>query len=150
MQNVGTAMLEDNIFTTTDYLKSATNRDTAKRFVQASLQGWIYCRDHQSDCVKTVLANGPALPKGHQAWMMNEINALIWPASRGIGVMDPAAYARSAKIVATYGKLKKVPGHEAYRTDIEAAALKGLKAAGVDVYGRKWHKLNIHVTAGGN
>ncbi len=150
MQDVGTAMLEDNIFTTTDYLKSATNRDTAKRFVKASLQGWIYCRDHQSDCVKTVLANGPALPKGHQAWMMNEINALIWPASKGIGVMDPAAYARSAKIVATYGKLKKVPGHEAYRTDIEAAALKGLKAAGADVYGRKWHKLNIHVTAGGN
>jgi len=149
MQSVGTSMLEDNIFTTTDYLKSATNRDTAKKFVAASLQGWIYCRDHQSDCVKTVLANGPALPKGHQTWQMNEINALIWPAPKGVGVMDPAAYKRSAKIVATYGKLKKVPGHEAYRTDIEAAALKSLKAAGVDVYGRKWHKLNIHVTAGG-
>ena len=149
MQSVGTSMLEDNIFTTTDYLKSATNRDTAKKFVAASLQGWIYCRDHQSDCVKTVLANGPALPKGHQTWQMNEINALIWPAPKGIGTMDPVAYKRSAKIVATYGKLKKVPGHEAYRTDIEAAALKSLKAAGVDVYGRKWHKLNIHVTAGG-
>jgi len=149
MQSVGTSMLEDNVFTTTDYLKSAANRDTAKKFVAASLQGWIYCRDHPSDCVKTVLANGPALPKGHQTWQMNEINALIWPASKGIGVMDPAAYARSAKIVATYGKLKKVPGHEAYRADIEATALKGLKAAGADVYGRKWHKLNIHVTAGG-
>ena len=30
-----------------------------------------------------------------------------------------------------------------------AAALKSLKAAGVDVYGRNWHKLNIKVTPGG-
>ena len=149
MQTVGTSMLEDNIFTTTNYLKSRGNVETAKRFVAASLQGWIWCRDHQPDCVKTVLANGPALPKGHQTWQMNEINALIWPAKKGIGIMDPTAYARSAKIVAPYGKLKKVPGHEAYRTDIAAAALKGLKAAGSDVYGRKWHKLNIKVTPGG-
>ena len=99
--------------------------------------------------MKTVLANGPALPKGHQTWQMNEINALIWPAPKGIGIMDPVAYKRSARIVATYGKLKKVPGHEAYRTDIAAAALQGLKAAGSDVYGRKWHKLNIKVTPGG-
>jgi NitT/TauT family transport system substrate-binding protein len=149
MQSVGTSMLEDNIFTTTGYLKNPANVATAKKFVAASLQGWIYCRDHQGDCVKTVLANGPALPKGHQTWQMNEINALIWPASKGIGVMDPASYKRSAKIVATYGKLKKVPGHEAYRTDIEAAALAGLKAAGSNVYGRNWHKLNIKVTPNG-
>ena len=149
MQSVGTSMLEDNIFTTTNYLKNPTNVATAKKFVAASLQGWIYCRDHQAACVKTVLANGPALPKGHQTWQMNEIDALIWPAPKGIGIMDPASYKRSAKIVATYGKLKKVPGHEAYRTDIAAAALAGLKAAGSDVYGRKWHKLNIKVTPGG-
>jgi NitT/TauT family transport system substrate-binding protein len=149
MQTVGTSMLEDNIFTTTNYLKNPANVETAKRFVAASLQGWIWCRDHQADCVKTVLANGPALPRGHQTWQMNEINALIWPAPKGIGIMDPVAYKRSAKIVATYGKLKKVPGHEAYRTDIAQAALKGLKAAGSDVYGRKWKKLNIKVTPGG-
>jgi NitT/TauT family transport system substrate-binding protein len=149
MQDVGTAMLEDNIFTTANYLKSATNRDTAKKFIAASLQGWIYCRDHFKDCVNTVLANGPALPRGHQTWQMNEINALIWPATKGIGLMDPVAYARSAKIVATYGKLKKVPGHEAYRTDLELAALAGLKAAGSDVKGLKWKKAVVHVTPGG-
>jgi NitT/TauT family transport system substrate-binding protein len=150
MQNVGTSMLEDNIFTTTDYLKSAANRETAKRFVAASLRGWVYCRDHPTDCVNTVLANGPALPRGHQTWMMNEINALIWPAPKGIGIMDPAAYARSAKIVATYGKLKKTPGHETYRTDIAQAALAGLKAAHVDVYGRNWKKKTIKLTSGGH
>ena len=149
MQSVGTSMLEDNIFTTTDYLKSATNRDTAKKFVAASLQGWIYCRDHQSDCVKTVLANGPALPKGHQTWQMNEINALVWPAMRGIGIMDPVAYKRSARIVKTYGKLKKLPGHEAYRTDLATAANAMLKAKGFDTIGKNWKKANVPVTPGG-
>jgi NitT/TauT family transport system substrate-binding protein len=149
MQAVGTAMLEDNIFTTADYLKSAANRATAKKFIAASLKGWIYCRDHAKDCVNTTLANGTALPRGHQTWQMNEINALIWPAAKGIGTMDPAAYARSAKIVATYGKLKKVPGHEAYRTDLNQAALATLTAAGSDVKGLNWKKPVVHVTPGG-
>jgi NitT/TauT family transport system substrate-binding protein len=149
MQDVGTAMLEDNIFTTTNYLKDPANVATAKKFVAASLHGWIYCRTHLTECTNIVLAEGTALPKGHQRWMMNEINALIWPAPKGIGIMDPAAYTRSAKIVATYGKLKKVPGHEAYRTDIAQAALKSLKSAGFDVYGSKWRKLNIKVTPNG-
>jgi NitT/TauT family transport system substrate-binding protein len=147
MQAVGTSMLEDNIFTTSNYLKSAANRDTAKKFIAASLKGWIYCRDHAKDCVNTVLANGPALPRGHQTWQMNEINALIWPSPKGIGLMDPASFARSAKIVATYGKLKKVPGHEAYRTDLEQAALAQL--SGVDTKGLNWKKAVVHVTPDG-
>jgi NitT/TauT family transport system substrate-binding protein len=80
--------------------------------------------------------------------MMNEVNALIWPAPKGIGIMDPRAFRRSAQIVATYGQLPKVPGHTAYRTDLAAAALASLKAHN-DVYGRHWHKLHIRVTPGG-
>src|SRR5256885_8170910 len=44
-------------------------------------------RSHASDCVNIVLQQGPTLLKGHQAWQMNEINALIWPNKLGIGVM---------------------------------------------------------------
>ena len=80
---------------------------------------------------------------------MNEINALIWPATLGVGVMDPAAYARSAKIVKTYGKLKKLPGHEAYRTDIARAAQAILKKQHLDITGKNWHKANVKVTPGG-
>src|SRR5215211_5494237 len=109
MQSVGTSMLEDNVFTTDSWIKNPANKATAKKFLTASLQGWIYCRSHLVDCTNIVLANGPALPKGHQKWQMNEVNALIWPATRGIGIMDPVAYERSAQIVKTYGKLKKLP-----------------------------------------
>jgi NitT/TauT family transport system substrate-binding protein len=149
MQKVGTSMLEDGIFVRGDWIKSKKNQALAKKFVAASLKGWIYCRDHQKDCVKTVLANGPALPRGHQTWMMNEANALIWPARLGIGVMDPASYKRSAKIVKTYGKLKKLPGHEAYRTDIAKAAQATLKKQHLDIYGRKWQKAKVKVTPAG-
>jgi NitT/TauT family transport system substrate-binding protein len=99
--------------------------------------------------VNIVLANGPALPRGHQTWQMNEINALIWPAPKGIGIMDATAFARSAKIVKTYGKLAKLPGHEAYRTDLAAAAHGSLKSSGIDVKGNSWKKAAITVTAGG-
>jgi NitT/TauT family transport system substrate-binding protein len=149
MQNVGTSMLEDNIFTTADWIKSKANQATAKKFLIASFQGWIYCRTHLDDCTNIVVGQGTALPHGHQRWMMNEINALIWPSPKGIGMMDPTAYARSARIVATYGKLSKVPGHEAYRTDLAAAADAALKAKGIDIYGKGWHKQTVHVTPGG-
>ena len=52
------------------------------RFLKASFQGWIYCRDHWKQCVNITLQAGPTLPKGHQTWQMNEINKLVWPATR--------------------------------------------------------------------
>jgi NitT/TauT family transport system substrate-binding protein len=149
MQSVGTSMLEDNVFTTGSWIKSPANQAIAKKFLAASFKGWAYCRDNLTSCVNIVLANGPALPRGHQTWQMNEINALIWPAPKGIGIMDPAAFARSAKIVKTYGKLSTLPGHEAYRTDLAAAADKTLKAAGIDIYGKNWKKAAVTVTPGG-
>jgi NitT/TauT family transport system substrate-binding protein len=148
LQNAGTGVLEDNVFASSKYLKTAAHRAVAQRFVAASLRGWIYCRDHLDACVKTVRANGHKLGRGHQRWMMNEVNALIWPAPKGIGIMDPKAFARSAKIVAQYGQLGGTPGHNVYRTDLAAAALASLKAHS-DVYGRHWHKLRIRVTPGG-
>jgi NitT/TauT family transport system substrate-binding protein len=149
MQKVGTGMLEDGVFVRGDWIKSKTNQAIAKKFLVASFKGWIYCRDHWRDCVNIVLKNGPALPRGHQTWQMNEINALIWPAKLGIGIMNPSDYARSAQIVKTYGGLKKLPRHEAYRTDLAKAADAVLKTQGVDIYGKKWHKAKVSVTPGG-
>src|SRR2546422_889453 len=46
---VGTGMLEDNVFVRGDWLKNAANQATTQKFLKASFQGWIYCRDHQAD-----------------------------------------------------------------------------------------------------
>src|SRR3954466_7590433 len=108
--SVGTAMLEDNVFVRADWLKSATNKATAVKFLKASFQGWIYCREHQADCVNIVLKNGSLLGHGHQTWMMNEINKLAWPNSYGIGHVSNHSVAQTANIAKTYGVIKKAAG----------------------------------------
>ncbi len=149
MQKVGTGMLEDDVFTTESWIKSKTNQAIAKKFLAASFKGWIYCRSHVKGCANLVVSKGTALPAGHQKWMMNEINALIWPAKLGIGIMNPRDYARSAQIVKTYGKLKKLPGHEAYRTDLAKAADAMLKRQHIDIYGKHYKKSKVAITPGG-
>jgi NitT/TauT family transport system substrate-binding protein len=148
MENIGTGMLEDGVFTTEKWINNKANQATAKKFLAASLKGWVYCRDHLNDCTNIVLAQGPTLLRGHQRWQMNEINALVWPNKLGIGIMDPKAYARTARIALQFGAIKK-KASGAYRTDIAKAAVAQLKSQGVDVFGKKWKKANVKVTAGG-
>jgi NitT/TauT family transport system substrate-binding protein len=149
MEKIGTGMLEDDVFVTDKWIKSKANQAIAKKFLAASFKGWIYCRDHLNDCTRIVLANGPALPRGHQRWMMNEINALVWPSPKGVGIMDPKSFARTARISKQFGVIKKPATSAAYRTDLARAALATLKAQHVDVYGRHWHKAKVKVTPGG-
>ena len=74
--DVGTAMLQDAIWARAAWLAEEGNEDIATRFLAASFEGWKYCRDNPEACVQIVLDNGSILGAGHQAWMMNEINAL--------------------------------------------------------------------------
>jgi NitT/TauT family transport system substrate-binding protein len=148
MEQVGTGMLEDGVFTTEKWIADKGHQATAKKFLAASLKGWVYCRDHLADCTKIVLAQGPTLLGGHQKWMMNEINALIWPAPQGVGIMDKAAFNRTAKIAKQFKVIKKTPSG-AYRDDLAKAAVAQLKAQGVDVNGSSWKKAVLKVTPGG-
>jgi len=148
MQNVGTGMLEDGLFSTEKYLASPANDLIATKVIGATLAGWIYCRDHVADCVNYTLKAGPTLPKGHQTWMMNEINQLIWPSTSGIGIMNAADFNRTAAISLKYGVIKhKASG--AYRTDLAKAAVLGLKAQGQDPYGKSYKPMTVKLTAGG-
>jgi NitT/TauT family transport system substrate-binding protein len=147
-QKLGTGMLQDAIFTRDSWIKDKKNQDTARRFLQASFRGWIYCRDHYKACVKLVLQNGPALGRGHQTWQMNEVNKLIWPAPLGIGVVSSTAAKRTVK-VARQGKLISKQPSKWYRTDLAKKAVANLKKAGVDVYGKRWKPAVVHVTPGG-
>ncbi len=149
MQNVGTGMLEDNLFSTASYLKSKAHQQIAEKVIGATLAGWIYCRDHVAQCVSFTLKAGPTLPKGHQTWMMNQINQLIWPSKDGIGVMDPASYAQTWKLMKQFGGITKTPSAGTYRTDLVEAAVAGLKQQGLDVYGKSYKPLKVTLTPGG-
>jgi NitT/TauT family transport system substrate-binding protein len=117
----GTAMLEDGIFTTVDWLKRPGSKDVAARFLRASLRGWELCRDRPAECVEIVLKESPVLGRDHQAWMMAEVNKLVWgpPApATPLGRMDPAAFARTAEIAHRFGVIKKPADAGAYTHEI--------------------------------
>jgi NitT/TauT family transport system substrate-binding protein len=149
MQKQGTGMLEDNLFTTQSWLNG--HRDVAERFIAASERGWIYCRDHVTECTNIVVKNGTALPYGHQLWEMNEINKLIWPSKLGIGITDPAAFRQTAAIALKYKVIKKPATAKAYDPQIEKAALQYLKnhVKGIDVYGKSYRPIAVTLKAGG-
>ena len=99
---VGTAMLQDHIIARESWLAGDTdgvaNEQIATCFLRASFEGWMHCRDNPDECVEIVLDQGTILGEGHQVWMMNEINALIWPSPDGIGILDEALWDQTVQI----------------------------------------------------
>ena len=147
--DLGTGMLQDGIFVRGDWIKSKANQATAVKFLEATFKGWIYCRDHYKECTNIVVSQGTALPKGHQTWQMNEVNALIWPNKLGIGVMNPVDYAKTAKISLDFKVIKKPASKASYRTDLAKKAVANLRKQGADVYGKGFKKAVVALKAGG-
>ena len=145
MESAGTAMLQDAIFASQAWLAQTGNEDVAIRFLRASFKGWQFCRDNVAECVDIVLKSDAQLPKGHQTWQMNEINALIWPSPNGIGIMDQAAYDRTVQ-VATEGKVLTKPPVDGFRNDLATKALENL---GGDTKGTNYVKPEVTLTEGG-
>lgn len=143
-----TAMLQDAIFVRAAWLAEEGNRDVAVRFVRAAIKGWIYCRDNPADCVGYTLEAGSQLGAGHQAWQMNEVNALIWPSPLGVGVIDPVFWGQTVKVATNAGVIKGAPGLNAYDTSIVQEVLATLPD--MDTTGADFQKGTVEVTPGGN
>ncbi len=145
----GAPLLEDLIFANGAWLKD--NEETATKFLAASFKGWMFCRDNADKCVSYVLESGSTLGQGHQTWMMNEVNKLIWPSENGIGQLDEAAWKSSVDILTTYKIIKEAPSEGAYRTDLAKAALDLItkEDAKADTVGKDWKAAEVEITAGG-
>ena len=148
--DVGTAMLQDALWADADRLDDdPVYRATAVKFVEASLTGWIHCRDNPDECVQIVLDNAPTLGQSHQTWQLNEISALIWPSPLGVGVMDPDLWGQTVEVATSEGILASAPDEGAYRSDIAWEAVANLRAAGVDVVGNNWQRVTVELLPGG-
>ena len=169
LEDEGTAMLSDAVFARASWLEDEANESTAVAFLKATAQGWVYCRDHPSECVESVVAAGqtigvnssaspspppsPAaspstrLMSGHEAWAMNEVNALIWPSPDGIGVVDPDGWQRTVAVLLGSGAIKAVPTEDASRTDLIGTALGSV--TDFDTTGGSFVKGTVEITRRG-
>jgi len=147
--DVGTAMLQDSIWVAEDY--AASNGDTIEAFLRATFRGWIFCRDNPDTCVDHVLAVGTILPRTHQQWQMNEINALIWPSPGGIGVMDQGLWDQTVSVATS--QVPELQGVDIPASSFDAsfaqAAVADLEADGLDTTGDGFTKATIELTPGG-
>ncbi|KAI8909266.1 NMT1/THI5 like-domain-containing protein [Powellomyces hirtus] len=138
--DLGTAMLEDDVFVRSDWLAHPYNQNITRRFVRATAKGWIYCRDHELECTNFLSDHSP-----HQEWMMREVNRLIWPSPLGVGAMDLEALAQTVEILNSTNTLTGTPCP--YRLSDDSYmqwALNSLKAQNVDVVGASWDRPSLH------
>jgi NitT/TauT family transport system substrate-binding protein len=54
----GTAMLQDAIFARRSWLTADGDEAVAQRFLKATFQGWIHCREHAAACVQSTVDAG--------------------------------------------------------------------------------------------
>jgi NitT/TauT family transport system substrate-binding protein len=144
---VGTAMLQDALWTTESWLGQAGNEDVAVRFLRASYRGWIFCRDNFDACVQHVLDAGTTLGESHMRWQLNEINKLIWPSPLGIGTMDPVKYQQTVDVAIEGAVLTAAPDDGAYRVDLAGRALAGVLD---DVIGENFQPIEVTLNEGGD
>jgi len=155
-EDEGVGMLQDAIWASGERLASdAAYKDTATKFVAASIQGWAYCRDNAQACADIVVAKGSKLGASHQLWQMNEVNKLIWPATGGAGMIDAAAWDRTATLAQETKNLEgstvltAAPDAEAYTNDIVTAALALLDGMGVDTKGSSFAPIDVTLNEAG-
>ena len=152
----GVGMLQDALWADAKKLKSdKTYQNTTTKFLTASLQGWIYCRDNAQACADLVVAKGSKLGKSHQLWQMNEVNKLIWPSSNGIGAVDKTAYDQTIKIAQGTknldGKtvLTKAVDPTALDTTYVTKALAALDTKKLDTKGAGFKPVAVTLAEGG-
>ena len=156
-EDEGVGMLQDAIWADADKLASdAAYRETAVKFVAASIQGWAFCRDNTEACGDIVVAQGSTLGASHQLWQMNEVNKLIWPAYLGSGIIDATAWDRTVSLAMDTKNLEgstvltAAPNDGAYTDDIVEEALTILDGLGVDYTGSAFTPIEVTLNEGGN
>ncbi len=153
--DVGTAMLQDAIWASTERLQDPAYQDLTTRFIAGSIEGWAYCRDNVESCRDMVVAAGSTLGASHQLWQVNEVNKLIWPSPAGAGMIDEAAWNQTVQVARTAVNadgetvLTREPDAEAHTNTYVQRALDQLRSEGVDVTGEGYQPIEVTLEPGG-
>jgi NitT/TauT family transport system substrate-binding protein len=153
---VGTAMLQDAIWANSDKLADSAYADQTTKFIKASIKGWAYARDNPERAATIVAEAGSTLGESHQLWMTNEVNRLIWPSTKGAGMIDDAAWKRTVDIAMRTRNdtgatiITKEPPATAHTNTYVEKALSELRNEGVDVDGDGFRPEKVELKEGGN
>jgi len=153
--DVGTAMLQDAIWATTEKLSDPDYEEQTVAFIKASIKGWAFVRDNPEEAATIVAESGSELGQSHQLWMANEINKLIWPSTNGVGMIDEDAWAQTVDI-ALHTKnetgatiITEEPPASAYTNEYVEQALAELEDEGVDTLGADYEPIDVTLQEGG-
>ncbi len=107
-------------------------RPAITAFLGVVAQSQIACSQAVEDCAGAAAAQSDRTPEGI-AWSIDQLDRLLFPARDGIAHIDPAAWDRTIRSVASAG----VPGASAltYTNDLVNAVLAALGPS-LDVYGK--------------
>lgn len=128
MNKEGTAMLEDNLFANKEWLEK--NKETAAKFVKASIKGWKEAIEKPEAAVDSVMkvVEAGSTSKEHQMKMMTEVAKLVAPEGfdkAKIGYIDEAKFKQTADIALQFGVVKKAADlKQAYTNEIVEQAMK--------------------------
>ncbi|MDP4099294.1 ABC transporter substrate-binding protein [Paenibacillus sp. P96] len=128
MNEEGVAMLEDNLFANRDWLEA--NKETAAKFVRASLKGWQYAIDNPEEAVDMVMkqTEDGSTSRDHQLKMLEEVAKLILPEGMDkadIGRIDADMFKQTADIAHQFGVITQPADlKNAYTTEILEMAAK--------------------------
>ncbi len=105
MNDEGVAMLEDNLFCTSEFAEA--NPNTVKAFIYASLMGWAYACENPEEAAEIVFNNGSSVSSEHQAYMAAEVKKLVETDMMGnavsdLGAMDEDAMAQTLALAQEY------------------------------------------------
>ena len=152
---VGTAMLQDAIWATTDKLSDPAYEEQTVSFIKAAIKGWAFVRDNPEEAATIVAESGSELGQSHQLWMANEVNKLIWPSTNGVGMIDQDAWDQTVDI-ALHTKnetgstiISKEPPSTAFTNEYVEKALAELEDEGVDTMGADYEPIEVTLKKGG-
>lgn len=109
MNDEGVAMLEDNIFCTSEFAQA--NPNTVKAFIYASMKGWEYACANPEEAAEIVYKYGSSVSSEHQAYMASEVKKLVETDTTGAAVsdygkMDETAMQQTLDLAKQYIKLE--------------------------------------------
>lgn len=128
MNKEGVAMLEDNLFANKEWLEK--NKETAAKFVRASLKGWKDAVEKPDEAVASIMkvVEKGSTSEAHQKTMMQEVAKLVAPSGfdmAKLGFIDEAKFKQTADIALKFGVIKKEADlKKAYTNEIVEMAVK--------------------------